>query len=132
MPKWWKRKEAKWWEIEAEKQGMTVKAYLDLLRMEKENAEMSLAVLKKREDARSRREKWDDYQAEQFEILKGKTAGYEEMAKVYSAYIYLLLKKLEATKDSVVTFKQDEIQEAIQNCSTRALPVEDGWSLYYE
>ena len=61
-----------------------------------------------------------------------KIEGYEQMSKVYSAYIYLLLKKLEATKDSMVTFKKDEIQETIQKCAIRALPVEDGWSLYYE
>ena len=69
---------------------------------------------------------------EMVEREREKIAGHEQMAKVYSAYIYLLLKKLEATKDSMVTFKKDEIQEAIQSCAIRALPVEDGWSLYYE
>lgn len=81
---------------------------------------------------KSRQQKWIDELQDQLDKEKAKIAGYEEMAKVYSAYIYLLLKKLEATKDSVVTFKKDEIQEAIQNCGIRALPVEDGWSLYYE
>lgn len=132
MPKWWKRKEAKWWEIEAEKQGMTEKAYLDLLRMEKENAEMSLAVLKKREDARSRREKWDDYQAEQFEILKGKIAGYEEVAQVHSAYISILLKKLGATEDNMVTITPSEVTEALKKYEARAVNTGEGWGLYCE
>lgn len=75
---------------------------------------------------------WIAYFESLYKAEQQKIAGYEQMSKIYSAYLYLLLKKLEATKDSMVTFKKDEIQEAIQSCAIRALPEEDGWSLYYE
>lgn len=79
-----------------------------------------------------RQNKWIAHLKEMLAKEREKIAGYEQMAKIYTAYIYLLLKKLEAVEDNKVTFKEDEIQEAIRKGETRAIRSEEGWSLYYE
>ncbi len=62
-----------------------------------------------------------------------KIAGYEQLAKVHSAYIAILLKKLDATKNNAVCINADEVAEALKNYETRALACDDGsWSLYFE
>ena len=43
-----KTKEKKWWEKEAEENGLTVEAYLNLLKLKKENAELELRKLKEK------------------------------------------------------------------------------------
>lgn len=129
-----KKKEPKWWEKEAEEHYMTADEYLKLLKLEKENAELELLMLKKKEDARSRREKWDDYQAEQFEKAKEKIKGYEQLAKVHSAYISILLNKLGATKDNTITINAEEVTKAMEKYEARAMysPENKSYSLYCE
>lgn len=61
-----------------------------------------------------------------------KVAGYEQLAKVHSAYISILLKKLGATKDNMITITSAEVTEALKKYEARALPSEDGFSLYCE
>lgn len=61
-----------------------------------------------------------------------KVAGYEQIAKVHSAYISILLKRLEATKDNMFTITASEVTEALEKYEARAVPVEDGYSLYCE
>ena len=61
-----------------------------------------------------------------------KVAGYEQIAKVHSAYISILLNKLGATKDNVITVKAGEVKEALKRYEVRAMPVDDGYSLYCE
>ena len=61
-----------------------------------------------------------------------KVAGYEELAKVHSAYISILLKKLGATKDNMITITPSEVREAFEKYEARALPKENGYGLYYE
>lgn len=61
-----------------------------------------------------------------------KVAGYEQIAKVHSAYISILLKKLGATKDNMLTITASEVKEAIEKYEARAMPAEDGFSLYCE
>ncbi len=63
-----------------------------------------------------------------------KVAGYEQIAKVHSAYISILLKRLGATKENAVDITAQEIAEAIEGKSeARAFMSEQGaYSLYYE
>lgn len=61
-----------------------------------------------------------------------KVAGYEQVAKVHSAYISILLKKLGAIKDNTVTITDSEIKEALNKYEARAVKTEDGWGLYCE
>lgn len=121
-----------WWEAEAEECGMTVEMYMDKLKLEKSNAEYELVALKRKEDARSRREKWDDYQAEQFEKEKEKVAGYEQVVKLYGAYVAILLYKMGATQDKPVNISKADATDAMSRIEARAMPSEDGWCLYCE
>lgn len=61
-----------------------------------------------------------------------KVEGYEQLAKVHSAYISILLNKLGATKDNMITITASEVTEALKKYEARALPSEDGFSLYCE
>ena len=61
-----------------------------------------------------------------------KVAGYEQIAKVHSAYISILLKKMGATKDNVITITASEVKEALEKYEARAMQTEDGYSLYCE
>ena len=57
--------------------------------------------------------------------------GYEQLAKVHSAYIAILLQRLGAAEDNAFNIKANEIADALENLETRALAMEDGsWSLY--
>lgn len=61
-----------------------------------------------------------------------KVAGYEQLAKVHSAYISILLNKLGATKDNMITITSAEVTEALKQYEARAMPAEEGFSLYCE
>ena len=61
-----------------------------------------------------------------------KVAGYEQIAKVHSAYISILLKKLGAAKDNMITIMAAEVTEALKKYEARAIQTEDGYSLYCE
>lgn len=61
-----------------------------------------------------------------------KVAGYEQLAKVHSAYISILLKRLGATKDSMITITASEVTDALKNYEARAMPTEEGYGLYCE
>ena len=61
-----------------------------------------------------------------------KVAGYEQIAKVHSAYISILLNKLGATKDNMITITASEVTEALKKYEARAIQTEDGFSLYCE
>lgn len=61
-----------------------------------------------------------------------RVAGYEQVAKVHSAYISILLKRLGATKDNMITIEASEVAEAMQKYETRAIGAEKGFSLYCE
>lgn len=51
-----------------------------------------------------------------------KVAGYNELAKIHTAYISILLKRLNATnEESAITIGQDEIKEAMEKFEARAL-----------
>ena len=61
-----------------------------------------------------------------------KVAGYEQIAKVHSAYISILLKELGATKDNTITITAGEVKEALEKYEARAMQVDGGYSLYCE
>ena len=61
-----------------------------------------------------------------------KVAGYEQIARVHSAYITILLKKLGATEDNMITITAEEVKEALKKYEARAIPAEGGYSLYCE
>lgn len=61
-----------------------------------------------------------------------KVAGYEQTAKVHSAYISILLNKLGATEDKPITITASEVKEALEKYEARAVPAEDGYGLYCE
>ena len=61
-----------------------------------------------------------------------KMAGYEQIAKVHSAYISILLNKLGATKDNIITITAEEVRGALRKYEARAMLTEEGYSLYYE
>ncbi len=63
---------------------------------------------------------------------RAKVAGYEQIAKLHSAYISILLKKLGATEDNMITITAEEVKEALKKYEARAIQVEGGYSLYCE
>lgn len=61
-----------------------------------------------------------------------KVKGYEEVAKLHSAYISILLSKLNATEDNAVTISRDEVSRAMSHFETRVYTDGKGeWCLYY-
>jgi histone H3/H4 len=101
----------------------------------KKTEEMPTVVavkMKKQEDKRSRKEKWDNYMEEQLKAEREKVAGYEELAKIHSSYISILLKRLEATKDKPITITSKDVKEALTKYEARAIPSTDGFRLYCE
>ena len=61
-----------------------------------------------------------------------KVKGYEQIAKVHSAYIAILLEKLGATEDNMLEIKAPDVTEALTKFEARAVQTENGYSLYYE
>lgn len=61
-----------------------------------------------------------------------KVGGYEQLAKVHSAYISILLKRQGASKDNMITVTSEEVKEALKKYEARAIQVEDGYGLYCE
>ena len=66
------------------------------------------------------------------EAEREKVAGYEQLAKVHSAYIAILLRKLEATKDNPINIKASDVTQALEMYESRAIATNDGFGLYYE
>ena len=81
----------------------------EVLRLEKRNERLLKAVSEERE----------------------KIASYEQLAKVHSAYISILLKKLGATEDNKVEIKATEVTEALNKYESRAIATDEGFALYY-
>lgn len=61
-----------------------------------------------------------------------KVAGYEQLAKVHSAYIAILLKRLGATRENPLTITAEETKEAILNYEARALIENGDYNLWCE
>ena len=77
-----------------------------------------------------------DKQKEKLEKMlkeeREKVAGYEQLAKVHSAYITILLKELGATQDNMITITASEVKEALEKYEARAIQADGGYSLYCE
>lgn len=61
-----------------------------------------------------------------------KVKGYEQVAKVHSAYISILLKRLGATEENKVDIPASKVTEALARYEARAMATEKGFGLYYE
>ena len=61
-----------------------------------------------------------------------KVAGYNQIAKLHSAYISILLKRLGATEDKPITITASEVTEALTKYEARAMQTEEGFNLYCE
>ncbi len=55
-----------------------------------------------------------------------KNAGYEEIIRIYTAYISILLKRIGAVKDNGITIKSEDITEALNHYEARATQTNDG------
>ena len=67
------------------------------------------------------------------EAERKKVAGYEQLAKLHSAYIAILLTRLGTSKDSGIEISDVEVSEALKKYEVRAFPAGEGkWSLYCE
>lgn len=84
------------------------------------------------EDAAERLKKRNERLLNMAKEAREKVAGYEQLAKVHSAYISILLKRLGATEDNMLTITASEVTEALSKYEARAMPAEDGFSLYCE
>ena len=87
---------------------------------------------KKAREQKRRVRAWHRHYEDVIAAERGKVKGYEELAMVHSAYITILLKKLGATEDNMLTITPLEITEALQKYEARAVPAENGFSLYCE
>lgn len=86
-------------------------------------------MIKKQEMAKV--QKQNDRLLKMLSEEREKAAGYEQLAKVHSAYISILLKRLGATEDNKVDIKATEVTEAIEKYEARAEAIEGGFALYY-
>ncbi len=60
-----------------------------------------------------------------------KVTGYEQLAKVHSAYIAILLNKLGGTVENPAVIRAEDVTDALKHYETRAVSYEDGsWGLY--
>ena len=76
---------------------------------------------------------FDEKFMEEVKQMKEKNKGYEQLAKVHSAYISILLKKLGATdSNTAISLTQEEVKEALEKNETRATIDGDGYKLYCE
>jgi hypothetical protein len=89
-----------------------------------------MAVTKKQELEKVKRQ--NDNLLKMINGEREKVKGYVEIAKVHSAYIAILLQRLGATKDNMIAITAEEVKEAMSKCEARAMPTEEGFSLYCE
>ena len=82
-----------------------------------------------------RQKKWIAYLKNQIAAKEEKVKGHEEIAKVHSAYIAILLKKLGATdSNNAITIPKGEVVEALEHYEARATidTIDNSWKLYCE
>jgi len=61
-----------------------------------------------------------------------KVKGYEQIGRIHSAYIAILLNRLKATEDNAVVITKEEVTQAIGNFEARAIATDESVSLYCE
>lgn len=63
---------------------------------------------------------------------KEKVAGYNQIAKLHSAYIAILLDKLGGTEDNPILIENIDVTNALEETEVRGYPPYEGaWCLYY-
>ena len=87
---------------------------------------------KKKKNKIVKSKKWKDMFFEAKKEAREREAGYAQLAQVHSAYITILLRKLGATEDNMVTITGAEVKEALKQYEVRAVAAEGGFSLYVE
>lgn len=100
----------------------------DVVALEKRCSYMAQAKKQELEKVKMRNDRLMKMINEEREKVK----GYEEIAKVHSAYISILLRELGATKDNMITITTSEVTEALKKYETRAMQVDGGYSFYCE
>ena len=83
-------------------------------------------TLKKTETLEKKNEKL----IKMLKIEREKTAGYEQIAKVHSAYIAFLLNKLGATEENGVSISDADIKEMLEKYEVRGYRSEGVTSIY--
>lgn len=81
---------------------------------------------------KEREKKRNEKLLQMVEAEREKVAGYEQITKLYSAYISILLERLGATEDNAVNIGKTEAVEAMNRLEARAISTEDGYRLYCE
>ena len=77
--------------------------------------------IQKKSNNKRKYRSWIAYFEELYKKERQKVAGYEQLAKVHSAYISILLKKLGATdSENAIRLTQAEVKEALENYEARA------------
>jgi hypothetical protein len=67
------------------------------------------------------------------EAEREKVKAYEELAGLHSAYISILLRRLNATEQNSVVITNEEVKHAMSYFETRAYPQGNGeWCFYCE
>jgi hypothetical protein len=62
-----------------------------------------------------------------------KVKGYEEVVKLHSAYISILLHRMKATEDNSVVITKEDVKQAMSHFEARAIPKSEGvWAFYCE
>lgn len=60
-----------------------------------------------------------------------KVKGYEELAKLHSAYISILLHRMKATEENSVVITNEDVNQAMSHFEVRAYPKDIGvWAFY--
>jgi rubrerythrin len=77
---------------------------------------------------------WVKRLEQMLEAEKQKVKGYEELAKVHSAYIAILLQRLKATEGKPVVISAEATTHALSNLEVRACvdETERAWKFYVE
>lgn len=81
----------------------------------------------------ARRKKQNEKLRKMYEDARQVIAGHEEVARIQTACIAILLNKLKATKENPVTITAEEVKEALKTDNVKAGIEEAGvWKLYCE
>ena len=67
-----------------------------------------------------------------FEEERERVKAYEQIVKIYGAYMAVLLSALGATKDKPFSMKHSDITRGLEELETRAVSNDDGFDLFAE
>lgn len=67
-----------------------------------------------------------------FEGERERVKAYEQIVKIYGAYMAVLLRALKATKEKPFKLTHADISKSLEELETRAIPSEEGFEIYVE